>query len=126
MIEFIFIFQFINMIVVDIDKSNHECDIIFAKRMFFVEDDLACLWEKYVSKIQDNKKNTLLIWIISVWIYNENKIILHDEILEFRSFIIEKIRENDFEIASTCFRRGIESIKASRRDRFIEIIEEIE
>ena len=42
MIEFILIFQFINMIIIDIDKSNHECDIIFAKRMFFVEDDLAC------------------------------------------------------------------------------------
>ena len=40
MIEFIFIFQFINMIIIDIDESNHECDIIFAKRMLFIEDDL--------------------------------------------------------------------------------------
>ena len=41
-IESILIFQFIDMIVVDIDESNHECDVIFAKRIFFVEDDLVC------------------------------------------------------------------------------------
>ena len=49
------------MIVIDIDKSNHECDIIFAKRMFFIENDLTYSWEKYVSKIWDNKENALLI-----------------------------------------------------------------
>ena len=43
MIEFIFIFQFINMIVVDIDESNHEYDVIFAKRIFFIKDDLVYL-----------------------------------------------------------------------------------
>ena len=41
-IESILIFQFIDMIIVDIDESSHECDVIFAKRMLFVEDDLAC------------------------------------------------------------------------------------
>src|SRR5947207_6823127 len=34
-IESIFIFQFISMIIIDIDESNHECDVIFAKRMSF-------------------------------------------------------------------------------------------
>ena len=43
MIEFIFTFQFINMIVVDIDESNHEYDVIFAKRIFFIENDLVYL-----------------------------------------------------------------------------------
>ena len=114
------------MIIVDIDENSHEYDIIFAKRILFVKDDLACSWERYISKIRDNKENMLLIWIVSIWIYNESKITLHDEILEFRSFIIEKIQGDDFEIASMCFRRGIESIKASRRGKFVEIIEEIE
>ena len=41
MIESIFTFQFIDMIIVDINESNHECDVIFAKRMLFVEDNLA-------------------------------------------------------------------------------------
>ena len=41
-IESILTFQFIDMIVVDIDESSHECDVIFAKRMLFIEDDLAC------------------------------------------------------------------------------------
>ena len=83
MIEFIFIFQFINMIIIDIDESNHECDIIFAKRMLFIEDDLVYSWEKYISKIQDNKENMLLIWIVNIWVYNKNKIILYNEILKF-------------------------------------------
>ena len=39
-IESILIFQFINMIIINIDESNHECDVIFAKRMLFVEDNL--------------------------------------------------------------------------------------
>ena len=39
MIESIFIFQFINMIIIDIDESNYEYDVIFAKRILFVEDD---------------------------------------------------------------------------------------
>ena len=114
------------MIIVNIDENNHEYDIIFVKRMFFIEDDFAYSWEKYISKIQDNKENILLIWIVNIWVYNKNKIILYDKILEFRSFIIKKIWENDFEIINMCFRQGIESIEASRRDRFIEIIEEIE
>ena len=114
------------MIIVDIDENSHEYDIIFAKRILFVKDDLACSWERYISKIRDNKENMLLIWIVSIWIYNENKTILHDEILEFWSFIIEKIRENDFEIISICFKWGIESIEMSKRDKFVEIIEEIE
>src|SRR5947207_3398086 len=42
MIESIFIFQFIDMIIVDIDESNHEYDVIFAKRMLFIKDNLAC------------------------------------------------------------------------------------
>ena len=79
------------MIIIDIDKSNHEYDIIFVKRISFIKDNLIYSWEKYASKIQDNKKNILLIWIINIKIYNKNKIILYDEILEFWSFIIEKI-----------------------------------
>ena len=39
-IESILIFQFINIIIIDIDENSHECDIIFAKRMFFIENDL--------------------------------------------------------------------------------------
>ena len=42
-IEFILIFQFINMIIIDIDESNHEYDIIFAKKIFFVENDFTYL-----------------------------------------------------------------------------------
>ena len=114
------------MIIINIDENNHEYDIIFAKRIFFIEDDFIYSWEKYISKIQDNKENILLIWIINIWAYNENKIILYDKILEFRSFIIEKIQENDFRIANMCFRRGIESIEVSRKSKFVEIIEEIE
>ena len=60
-IESILIFQFINIIIIDIDENSHECDIIFAKRMFFIENDLTYSWEKYVSKIWDNKENALLI-----------------------------------------------------------------
>src|SRR5438552_892870 len=37
-IEFILIFQFIDMIIIDIDKSSHEYDVIFVKRMLFIED----------------------------------------------------------------------------------------
>ena len=72
------------MIIINIDENNHEYDIIFAKRILFIENDLAYSWEKYVFKIQDNKKNILLIWIINIWAYDESKTILHDEILEFR------------------------------------------
>ena len=39
MIEFILIFQFINMIIIDIDKNNHEYNVIFAKKMLFIEDN---------------------------------------------------------------------------------------
>src|SRR5436190_7439377 len=39
MIEFILIFQFIDMIIIDINESNHEYDIIFAKKMLFIEND---------------------------------------------------------------------------------------
>ena len=49
------------MIVIDIDKSNYEYDIIFAKKMLFIEDDFIYSWKKYISKIQDNKENMLLI-----------------------------------------------------------------
>ena len=42
-IESILIFQFIDMIIIDIDENNHECNIIFAKRILFVENDLIYL-----------------------------------------------------------------------------------
>ena len=28
------------MIIIDIDKNNHEYDVIFVKKMLFVKDDL--------------------------------------------------------------------------------------
>ena len=98
------------MIIIDIIENNHEYNIIFAKRMFFVEDNFAYSWEKYISKIQDNKENIFLIWIIDIWVYNENKIILHDEILEFWNFIIEKIWRNNFEILYIYFIKRIKLI----------------
>ena len=43
MIEFIFIFQFINMIIIDIIKNNHEYNIIFIKKISFIEDNFIYL-----------------------------------------------------------------------------------
>ena len=41
-IESILTFQFIGTVAVDIGESSHECGVIFAKRVPFVGDDLAC------------------------------------------------------------------------------------
>ena len=74
------------MIIINIDKSNYKYNIIFAKKIFFIENNLIYSWEKYIFKIQ----------------------------------------ENDFKIMNIYFRQEIESIEMSKRDKFIEIIEEIE
>ena len=40
MIKSILIFQFINIIIININESNYEYNIIFAKRIFFIENNL--------------------------------------------------------------------------------------
>ena len=114
------------MIIIDIIENNHEYNIIFMKRIFFIEDNFIYLWKEYISKIQDNKKNAFLVWIINIWIYNKNKIILHDEILEFQSFIIKKIQGNNSKILYIYFVKRIELIWMNWKFRIIKIIEKIE
>jgi len=125
-IESIFIFQFIDIIIINIIENNHEYNIIFAKRISFIEDNFVYSWEKYIFKIQDNKKNIFLIWIIDIWVYNKSKIILYNEILKFQSLVIEKIWGDNLEILYIYFIKRIKLIQINQEFKIIKIIERIE